>query len=229
MRALLGLCAVSICACNAASAPAPDELAKTTGSESPADARPRASDRAERFAKFRQRDGGGTACPTFAAGVDVVLGDFSYRFERPLLSDPETRLPWIANVDERRALSREHVKLLVVPFAVRNDAPAAGAIPHGIVLVTRDGETHGNWPYNERLWNTTHGRRALWNDRLGPDTWVETAYVFDVNPAELEGAVLSIARVTYERDRNGRSRRIVREQAVVDLAPAIPSDPIRGG
>src|SRR5262245_22832387 len=58
-----------------------------------------------RLAKFKEEKEG-KPCRAFAAGEEVRFGDFSYKIEAPLIADPETRLPWIANIDERRALSK---------------------------------------------------------------------------------------------------------------------------
>lgn len=77
----------------------------------------------------------------------------------------------------------------------------AQALPFGCVLVTSDGATHAPWPANQRLWTAAQGGA--------------TALVFDVDPATLEGAVLYLTSREHH--------------AVVDLAAAIPTEPIRGG
>src|SRR5688572_14567011 len=83
-----------------------------TGCEAPAPAdraapapEPPPSEAALRLARFKEREER-RSCLVFRAGADVAVEDFTFRFERPQLVAPETRLPWIGNPAERTALGR---------------------------------------------------------------------------------------------------------------------------
>jgi hypothetical protein len=158
-------------------------------------------------------------------GQPIRIDDFVVELGRPELADPETRLPWIANVDERAQFRGK--RALVVPFSVRNDAPVARGFELGLVLHTPDGKTHVGGPYNERL-AAKQRARVVDLKRLTPDRPVEGVRVFDVDPAQLEGAVLYAARWIKVRDRSGHSKWVVDQHAVADLVAAIEAPAIRG-
>jgi len=163
---------------------------------------------AQRLARLKEREHG-VPCPVFAAGAEVRYSDFALRFEQPIL--------------ERSA----HV--LIVPFALNNTTPVAKSAPQGFLLTTRDGVAHRGETDDERVWSRSHGRRVYWElEPLRPGDRVETAFVFDVDPAALAGAVLYMHRVGSVRDRAGYSHEVVYEQAVADLATPATGDAIRG-
>lgn len=203
-------------AADATAAPATTAPATTTRAASAA---------ATRLAAYEQRETGVPA-RAVAAGVALAIDDVTLRFDRPALAEPETRLPWIASSDERAVFRGKQA--LIVPFAVRNDAPVARVLDVGFVLHTRDGKRHTGGVYNERLAATQRGRVSPFDlGRLAPDTWVESVLVFDVEPAELAGAVLYVSHRRTVRDRFDRRRRVVAEHVVVDLAEAEAAAPIR--
>lgn len=160
-------------------------------------------------------------------GRPLRIYDFDIELEQPILAEAETRLPWIANVDERAVFRGK--KALVLPIKARNDAPVARELSVGFVLHTRDGKRHTGGVYNERLAAKQLGRIS-WFDlkKQAPDVWVDTVLVFDVEPAHLEGAVLYVARWITVRDLRGRKHRVVEQHLVADLAPSKEGPPIRG-
>ena len=153
---------------------------------------------AQRLARLKEREHG-VPCPVFAAGAEVRYSDFALRFEQPIL--------------DRSA------HLLIVPFALSNTSPVAKSAPQGFLLTTSDGITHHGETDRERAWSKSHARRVYWElEPLRPGDRVETAFVFDVDPAALDGAVLYMHRTGSVRDRAGYSHQVVYEQAVADLA-----------
>lgn len=180
---------------------------------------------ASRLAIYKEKETGRPAAVA-AVGQPIRIFDFDVKLEQPVLVEPEIRLPWIANVDER-ALFRGK-RALIVPFTARNDSPVARRMGVGIVLHTSDGKKHVGGAYNERL-AAKQRNRIAWYDlpQLPPDKWVASLLVFDVDPAQLEGAVLYIARWVTVRDRFGRARSVVEEQVVADLPAPIDGPPIR--
>jgi hypothetical protein len=179
-----------------------------------------------RFAKFKQ-DKEGKPCRVFAAGEEVRFGDFSYKIETPLVTDPETRLPWIANIEERRALSKKGMKAMILRMSVRNNAPVAQEVQHGMMFITRDGESHYGWPYNVKL-HARASKRVEWPSWLSPDKWYDTVAIYDVPPEQRDDALLYFLQVTYKRDSNGHRQRILVDHAIAELAAPQPTDPIRG-
>lgn len=188
-------------------------------------AAPAVSAHADRLATYKEREHRVPALRV-AAGTELVVFEHTIRLDAPVLADAETRLPWIANVDERRLFAGK--RALIVPFSVRNDAPVARRLDVGFVLHTRDGKTHVGGAYNERLAAKQRGVTAFYDlGKLPPDTWRDSVLVFDVDPAHAAGAVVHVAHWTTIRDRHDRRRQVVAEHAVVDLAPAVEGPAIR--
>lgn len=222
LRSLLLLVLV---ACETDPAPAATSRAPATqapDSDAPVSSASRA---ATRLAEYKEREHRRPA-DVVAVGLPLRIYEFDVKLERPVLADAETRLPWIANVEERAAFRGK--RALIVPFSARNDAPVARELDVGFVLHTSDGKRHTGGVYNERLAAKQRGRTA-WYDlqKLAPDKWVDSVLVFDVDPAHLEGAVLYVARWIRVRDRFGRWHSIVEQHAVADLQAPIEGPPIR--
>ncbi|MFN0253275.1 MAG: hypothetical protein ACKV2T_40770 [Kofleriaceae bacterium] len=185
---------------------------------------PAASASAVRLADYKSKEHGHPAV-VVPVKQPLRIYDFDIELEQPILAEPETRLPWIANLDER-ALFRGK-KALILPIKARNDSPVARELLLGFVLHTRDGKSHTGGVYNERLAAKQLGRIA-WFDlkKQAPDAWVETVLVFEVDPAQLDGAVVYVARWITVRDLRGRRRSVVEQHLVADLAAAKDGPPI---
>jgi hypothetical protein len=226
----IALLAVLLAACESAEPrteeqPSGDSTERTSERDPDDDVAPKTASRhATRLADYKAKEHL-VAADAIAAGEPVRIYDFDVKLGRPELAEPELRLPWIANVEERAAFRGK--RALIVPMSARNDAPVARGLDLGLVLHTRDGKRHTGGVYNERLAAKQRGVKG-WYDlgRLAPDTWVDSVVVFDVDPAHVEG-VLYLARWITVRDRWGRGRSVVQQHVVVDLHAAIDAPPIR--
>ena len=143
----------------------------------------------------------GVPCPVYAPGTRVAYGGFELRFETPAMT--------------------EHA--LIVPAQVRNTSGTARSLPQGIALRTTAGQNVDGWIDGAKPWSQEHAH-AVWGElgqlRAGEEAGV--AHAFAVEPADVYGAVLYLARVGNIRDARGFSRRVVYEQAIVELLPAVP-------
>ncbi|HEV7553800.1 MAG TPA: hypothetical protein VGO00_00010 [Kofleriaceae bacterium] len=93
---------------------------------------------------------------------------------------------------------------VVVPCALGNLATGLRSPPDGVTLVTRDGASYpGHLPGAP--------------DQLAPGQRTVVGYRFDVEASQLDGAVLYVHQVAYERGRYGTAHPIVRAHVVVDL------------
>ncbi len=193
-----------------------------------------ASDAAKKLAEYKAGEEGVPA-GAFGVGEDVTVGDFSYRFETPLIVDVEADIAYIQNVDERSAFAKIDNKGLVLPYSLRNDSPVAADAPHSIAIVTGGGEIVYGMPYNEGIWAEAHGRKGSRDvGKLAPGQWTETVRVYPVAPDAAVGAMAYLAQVTsHYEDKNGDGKketkvRVLHEHAVADLPAATPGDAIVG-
>lgn len=231
---LHGLLVCLLAACEAASPPSipvPGQGVTARTAATPTDSvhetgpNTAASASATRLARYKEKEHQRPAVVA-PVGETFALDDFDIKLGQPELADPETRLPWIANVDER-ALFRGK-RALIVPFSTRNNTPVARKLDFGFLLHTKDGKSHGGGVYNERLAAKQRGKISVFDmKRAAPDTWVDSVLVFDVDPAQLEGAVVYVTHWITVRDRFGRSRSVVEQHAVADIAAPIEAAPIR--
>ncbi|MBN2799077.1 MAG: hypothetical protein JXX28_08005 [Deltaproteobacteria bacterium] len=173
----------------------------------------------------------GLPCPIAGVGEEYKLGDWTLVFEPTELVEPESRLPWISNSDERRMFGKEGSKALIVPFKVRNDSPVKKDYDVLFAARTTDGERIRSGPYNEKLYYARAGRQNPWDaGKLTPGQWFETAYVYSVDPAFVDGATI-VTRLEEQRrdqtDPRGRMIDVTVVQHAVDLGPATEGEPLR--
>lgn len=235
---LHGLLLCLVAACEAASPPSipvpgrgVTDNAAATPTESVREARPKtsasvsASASATRLARYKEKEHQRPAVVA-PAGETFALDDFDIKLGQPELADPETRLPWIASITEREVFRGR--RALIVPFSARNNTPVARRLDFGFLLHTKDGKSHGGGVYNERLAAKQRGKISVFDmKRVTPDTWIDSVLVFDVDPAQLEGAVVYVTHWITVRDRFGRSHSVVDLHAVADIAAPIEAAPIR--
>ena len=191
-----------------------------------------ASDRAVRMADYKAKEERVPA-GAFGVGDEVVLGDLSYRFGTPEIVDVEQDVAYIQNSDERAAFSKTGAKGLVLPYAIRNDAPMAKSSPQSVAIITGEGEVYYAQPYNSALWAKAHGRTDITElGKLSPDQWTETARVYAINPASLDGSLIYLAHVTseWEEEADGDAKKVrtFYGHAVVDIETPVPGEAIVG-
>jgi hypothetical protein len=186
-----------------------------------------ASPAAQRLATF-YAEKEGKPCAVYPAGQEFEFNKIRYKLEAPLVADPEVRLPWIRNGDERAALGRKGTKALILPASIQNTTPIALPWPGGVALITRDGERANEWYYNSQLY-LKQSKRVEWPQTLKPDTWYDTISLYGVRADLTEGALLYFFTERYWRDARGYRHREIVAHAVVDLAPPKAIAPIRGG
>ncbi len=186
---------------------------------------------ASSLATYAESENPGVDCPAAGVGDAVRVGDFSFRVDRVELATPETKLPYIKNIDERRAFGKDGVQALVVHYSIRNESPVQ-AVPDVVFSVHgTDGRQSTTGPYNRELVMKAAGMAAptAWP----PGQWVENVKVFDMTPAAADGAAAWIKRRVKQVDptdpKGRRKISVIVDQAVVDLGTPVAGPAITGG
>lgn len=177
-----------------------------------------ASDQANRMGEFKANEEN-VPCPTFGAGEDVVLKNFTFKIISGEKVEAETRLPWIKNSDERSNFTGTKSQGFKVHYQIRNDAPVSKAGDHSMALIAKDGEKHYCQPYNSGLASKAAGLSGEWANSYAPDVWLDEMCVYSIPHDAVVEPVLYFTHVDYERNDVGRKVRVLYEHAVTDLPP----------
>jgi hypothetical protein len=184
---------------------------------------------AHTLADYLAKQTPGVPCPVVGVGQELKVGEWTVRVDTVTVHEPESKLPWIKNVDERGWFAGKDRTALAVKYSVRNDTPVKKPRDLWVEIHTSDGEVPHGAPYNEEMLAKANGIPTV-HGSYAPSTFMPN---LDVRAAKIgatdDGAMwvrYSVSQID-PNDRSGRHKiEVIKAQGVIDLGKAAAGPPI---